>query len=87
MILVDTRDWTMNIVLRRIRLHLLSRRNFVVGYSHAMASTGREPATIRIVAYRGARSAKHCASGEDNGTNKLELKDTCTLLYLLTPVY
>ena len=33
-------------------------------HSHAMANTGREPATIHIAAYIGARRATHYATGD-----------------------
>ena len=32
--------------------------------SHTMTNTGREPATIHIAAYIGARRATHCAMGD-----------------------
>ena len=33
-------------------------------HSHTMTNTGREPATIRIAAYIGARRATHYATGD-----------------------
>ena len=35
-------------------------------HSHAMMSTGLEPATIPIAAYIGAHRAMHCATGDDD---------------------
>ena len=47
-------------------------------HSHIMTSTGREPATIRIAAYIGARHATHCATGDDLVT--FSQKDTLNYL-------